>query len=154
MITLYELIESTQKKLEGIKVPGTVYCLADYTHGRCHLFAQALQEECGYEMEFLWDEEYWFDDADEPLVVLVHAYCIVPNSNDDKEEYVDARGSVSKLIIEREYECVSLLYDKSTLQQLKIEIEQGNFSEPEENEISSLRSFIKENKSLYYQPSL
>lgn len=148
-MSLDELIESIHEKLEYIKVPNTEYCLADYTHGRCHLFAQALHEELGYEMEFLWDNDYFFEDDDVPSIVLVHAYCILPKGKAFKGKYVDARGGVSKRMIEREYEYNSKWYEKFTIEQLKTAIKNKLLCKPDKGEIKALRNFIRENKTIY-----
>lgn len=149
MKPLDDLIEYIQEKLEDIDVPKTSYNLMDYIHGRCHLFAQALHEELGYEMEFLWDDEYWFEGDNVPSIVLVHAYCILPKGKPFKGKYVDARGGVSKRMIEREYECNSEWYEKVTLEQLKAAIKNKTLCKPDKGEIKALRKFIRENISSY-----
>ncbi|GAB6428254.1 hypothetical protein bcgnr5372_39110 [Bacillus luti] len=149
MRTLDEIIEDNQEKLEYINVPKTYYNLLDYTHGRCHLFAQALHEELGYELEFLWDDEYWFEGDNAPSIVLVHAYCILPKGKPFKGKYVDARGGVSKRMIEREYEYNSKWYEKTTLEQLKETIKNKRLCKPDKGEIKAIRKFIRENINSY-----
>ena len=149
MRTLEERIDAIQEKLEGIQVPNTSYTLMDYIHGRCHVFAQALHEELGYEMEFLWDDDYWFDNANTPSIVLVHAYCILPKGKAFKGKFVDARGSVSKRMIEEEYEWNSLWYEKTTLDKLKATIRNKRLDKPEKGEIKAIREYIRKNLHVY-----
>lgn len=137
------------EKYEDIRVPNTPYNLIDYTHGRCHIFAQALYEELGYEMEFLWDTDYWFEDADCPSIVLVHAYCILPNELNGKEKYVDARGVISKGVIEDEYECNCHLYENYTISRLNIAFQYNVLEKPTISEIRAIREFIRANKKNY-----
>lgn len=144
---LDDLIEAIQDKLEDVDVSGTENNLMDYAHGRCHLFAQALHEELGYAMEFLWDDEYYFEGDNAPSIVLVHAYCILPKGKPFKGKYVDARGSVSKRMIEREYEYNSKWYETVTLEQLKTTIRSKRLCKPEKGEIKAIRKFIRDNKS-------
>lgn len=141
---LDDLIEMVQEELESIKVPGTSYDMADYIHGRCHLFAQALHQEFGYEMECLWDDDFWFDGADGPSVVLVHAYCITPDGT-----RVDARGLVTKEIIEREYDCNSHFYEKISFEQMKTAIKKRQFCAQDKNELKAITNFIQENRDNY-----
>lgn len=146
---LDDLIESTQKKLEGIDIPETPYNLFDYIHGRCHLFALALHEELGYEIILLWDDDYWFDGDDAPSIVLVHAYCFLPKGKPFKGKYVDARGAVSLRMIEREYEFNSEFSEVTTLRQLDSMIENGRLGSPDKGEIEALRNFIRNNLNSY-----
>lgn len=149
MRTLDDRIEEFEEKLEQTFVPNTQYNLMDYTHGRCHIFAQALHEELGYEMEFLWDNDFWFEGDNIPSIVLTHAYCILPKGKAFKGKYVDARGGVSKRMIEREYEYNSLYYEKFSLEQLKATIRNKCLDRPEKGEIKALRQFISNNLEKY-----
>jgi hypothetical protein len=118
MKTMIQVLEEVQDKLEGIKVPGTPSNLMNYVHGRCHVFAQASHEELGYEMEFLRDNDYWFEDLDHPSIVLTDVYCIHPERDAMENKYVDARGTLSKKMIKHDYECNSGYYEKYSLETL------------------------------------
>lgn len=133
-----------QVRVEKINIPQTPYNIENYLHGRCHLFAQALHEELGYEVEFFLDDDYWFEDSDFPSTVLVHAYCISP-----KNKCIDARGEVSRCVLEEEYEYNLVRYQRVSLQELKNEIKSKRLCEPDKGEIETLREFIRGNISEY-----
>lgn len=149
MITLDERLEAVQEELENIDIQDTPYNLYDYVHGRCHIFAQALLEELGYEMEFLWDDDYWFEGANHPTIVLVHAYCILPKGQPFKGKYVDARGGVSKRIIEHEFECNSHVYEKFSMDRLNVAYKNEVLEKPTETEIKAIRKYIRDNINIY-----
>ena len=149
MMPIDDLIEYIQDKLEDIDVPKTSYNLMDYIHGRCHLFAQALHEELGYEMEFFWDDGYWFEGNSFASTVLVHAYCVLPKGKPFKGKYVDARGGVSLRMIEREYEYNVKRTQRVTIEHLKRDIKDEFLCKPDKGEIKALRKFIRENISSY-----
>lgn len=149
MSTIEKLIETFDDKLQSIGVPGTPFDLSDYIYGRCHIFALALQEELGYEMEFLWDTDYWFDGEDFPSKVLIHAYCILPKGKEFKGKYLDARGLVSKRMIELEYDWNTRCYELTSKEQLKEIINNLVLEAPEIGEIQAIRKFIRENRHIY-----
>jgi len=144
-----KLIEDNQDKLEDIIVPQTPYTLMDYIHGRCQVFAQALHEELGYELEFFWDHGYWFDDDDYPSTVLVHAYCILPKGVPFKGKYVDARGALSKRMMQQEYEYSIPLYEKYSIDRLEEDYKQNILEQPTKEEIKAVRNYIRENINKY-----
>lgn len=145
MELIYEQIRNNQERLENTNVLNTSYTLMDYLHGRCHIFAQALYEELYYKMQFMWDIDYWFENAEYPSIVLVHAYCIYPKEVLFKDKYVDARGSVSKKMIEYEYEFNCQHYEDYSLKQLKAAYKEGLLEEPTEEELNTVRRYIREN---------
>lgn len=134
------LLESIQNKLESTYIDGLPYNLMNYIHGRCHIFAQALHEELGYELEFLWDNDFWFEDNDFPSTVLVHAYCIKNNHS-----YVDARGFVSKELIEYEFECNELSYEKFSYEDLQNAYKDNILEKPTEEELNLVKDYIRKN---------
>lgn len=145
MRTLDEIIEDYHDKLEDIKVSGTIYDLMDYAHGRCHIFAQVLCEEFGYEMEFLWDDDFWFEDAEYPSTVLVHAYCIRVKGVPFKGRYIDARGTLSKRMKENEYECNSPLHEKYSLEMLNNAYKNKVLEKPTKVELKAVRNYVRKN---------
>lgn len=140
------LLESMQDKLENTYVPNTPYSLMNYLHGRCHIFAQVLHEEFGYKMEYLWDNDFWFEDDDFPSTVLVHAYCVIDES---KKIYVDARGFVSKELIEYEFECNAHFYKECSYEELKNLYKNNLLEKATVNELCSIREYIRSNISEY-----
>lgn len=149
MRTLDEIIEDYHDKLEDIKVPGTTFDLMDYAHGRCHIFAQVLSEELGYEMELLWDDDFWFDDASCPTLVLVHAYCVRDKGVPFKGKYIDARGTLSRRMIENEYECNSPLHEKYSLEKLNEAYQNKILEKPTKKELKAVQNYIQQNISNY-----
>lgn len=140
------LLESMQCKLENTYIENTPYNLMNYIHGRCHIFAQVLSEEFGYKMEYLWDNDFWFEEDDFPSTVLVHAYCIIDES---KDLYMDARGLVTKELIEYEFECNSKVFEEYSNIQLNNAYEKNILEKPKEGELMSIRKYIKEHISDY-----
>ncbi len=66
------------------------YCVADYLHGRCHLFAVAASHALGLDLLLVIDPEPVDDDLDSlPFPVLCHAVCRLP---DDTQTVIDAGG--------------------------------------------------------------
>jgi hypothetical protein len=139
----------TLEELELIKLPNTEFYLSDYLHGRCHLFAQALHEELGYEIEFFWDEEAWFNEGEYIGIALVHAYCILPKGKPFRGKYVDVRGVVTKKMIEDEFDWNVPKYEKISIEQLKTLITNNVLFEGEKNEVKELRRYIRENIQFY-----
>lgn len=122
--------------------------IEDYLHGSCHLFALALHEELGYEMEFMWDMERWFSDETTGQA-LVHAYCILPKGKPFKGKYVDASGAVSKHFIESEYDYNILQYETYSKEKLEHDMKTKFLHKPEKHEIKKLREYIRKNIEMY-----
>lgn len=145
---MVKLSELTKEELEEVEIPGTNLKILNYIHGRCQIFAKALHEELGYEMELLWDDDYWFIDSWETGNVLVHAYCVVG------DKCVDARGFFQKEIIDEDFECNTHRYEDTKLEELEELIREGVLDEPQKGEMEALRKFIKDNRENYCSSSL
>lgn len=142
--TITDYVDRIENELGDIKVPGTQYSLLDYVHGRCHIWAESLHREAGLKMESLWDVDAWVDGCDEPTSVLVHAYCHNANG-----EMIDARGLLVDDVLEYSFEYSEAYYEETTLEILNKDIEKGILFAAEENEIKSIRNFIRLNIDKY-----
>jgi hypothetical protein len=115
-----------------------------YLHGRCHIFALALHEVFGYKMELFWDTEAWFDDGETIDTALVHAYCI-----DSKGNLFDARGKVTRKLIEDDYEYNESEFSITTKSHLEKLMNQGVLGKPAKGELEFLKTYILNNKEKY-----
>lgn len=59
----------------------------DFLHGFCTVFAYALHKELGYEIYSIYDDDE----------IIVHAYCVVPNG--EENVYVDVRGCTTDFVL-------------------------------------------------------
>lgn len=144
MNNLENEIALAQERAENTYIPNTPYTLSDYLYGRCQIFAQALHEELGYEIQCLWDTDYWFDDADSPSTVLAHAYCVLPNG-----EFMDARGIISKEAVLYDYDCNCPFFGIYSLAKLKEAYNNNILEEPTQKELHAIREFIRTEINTY-----
>ncbi|KSU87533.1 hypothetical protein ABEP17_08595 [Priestia flexa] len=122
----------------------TSFQLFDYITTRPHLFAIALHQELGYPIEFMWNSDFKFKDESAPRVVLIHAYCVLPN-----HQYLDARGYVSHDLIAQEKPHQHAYYERVSSKQIEKLTNLGRLCKEELLEIDSLRDFIKEHVHVY-----
>ncbi len=129
------------------------YDISEYIHGRCQIFAFALNAALKYPMTFIWDSGYfWDDDGDyfdegKPLPPdpLVHAYCTRPNGT-----CVDASGTVTPFEAETEHgDCVEADHREISAADVKDLIKQKHIEGPEPGELNTLVQFINENLDVY-----
>lgn len=120
-------------------IPNTDFCMNDYMQGRCHIFALALHLELGYQIEMMWDDNriYFFEPNGKGLE---HAYCVK-----DDGDLVDIRGIFTKVWLEENWFCNKRRYEKYTLELLEKDFSNDFLEPPTENEIKSLRDFIRHN---------
>lgn len=114
-----------------------------YLYGRCHLYALLCSKITGYDMECMWDTEYWHDDAEHPSTVLVHAYVI---SSDGKK--YDAGGLLTEERLEDDYEWNEALVERISPAQLKEMIRRNILEGFESGEQEKLERYIREQFSL------
>lgn len=143
---IYKIIEQTQERMESIEVPNTGRLLSDYAYGRCQIFAYALHLELGYEMEFMWDMDYYLEGGNTESMVLAHAYCVLPTQQDT---FVDARGVISKDVILYDYEYNSERFERISPEQLLQCFADQFLEEPSLNELEAIRQFIRDNVADY-----
>ncbi|MDT2046671.1 hypothetical protein [Priestia flexa] len=124
--------------------PHTSFQLFDYITTRSHLFAIALHQELGYPIELMWNQEFRFKDESAPRVVLIHAYCVLPN-----HQWLDARGYVTHKRIVQEKPHQHAYYERVSSKQIEELTNLGRLCKEEMLEIDSLRNFIKEHIHVY-----
>lgn len=145
-MSIYKFIEQSQERMESIEVPNTGRLLSDYAYGRCQIFAYALSLELGYEMEFMWDMDYYFEGGDTESMVLAHAYCVLPNQ---KDTFVDARGVICKDVILYDYEYNRERFERISGEQLQQYFAEEFLEKPSEGELAALRQYIRNNVADY-----
>lgn len=115
-----------------------------YLYGRCHLFALVAAEHCGYGIELVWDTDYWFEDAEMPSTVLVHAYNVLPGG-----QVVDARGVVSKEEMLLDYDYNQAAFEGIAVSNLRSSIKKNIFEDFNEGEYEAILQHLKQHTHNY-----
>lgn len=108
-----------------------------YLYGRCHLFALVVAKQLGFEMEFLWDTDFWHEGDDYPSTVLVHAYNALPTG-----QVFDARGIVLKEQMLLDYDCEQASFERMTVSDLNHSIHENVFEGFEVGEYEMIKNYI------------
>ena len=108
----------------------------DYLYGRCHLFAYLCSKMSGYDMEFLWDTDYWYEEAEHPSTVLVHAYVVSPTG-----ERYDAGGYLDDERLS-EYDCNQPSIQKVAISQAESWMKENFLSDFEDGEAEKLWEWL------------
>lgn len=148
-MSLNKFIEESQERMESIKVPNTANLLSEYAYGRCHIFALALHLELGFEMEYMWDLDYYFEDAPAGMQVLAHAYAVLPENHPHTGSFMDARGIITKDVILQDYEYNRESFERISPEHLEELFKSGYFERPTDEEVEALRAYIRKNISDY-----
>lgn len=111
----------------------------DYLHGRCHLFALAIQKVFGYDIEFAIDE----CDLELETEVLIHAYCVKEGKAVDVEGIWDKEDVLADFDYNEPYERIVTVKEVSEM------MEDGFIEFAEIGELESLVKYIKDNKKRY-----
>ncbi|QST02428.1 hypothetical protein IMZ31_23550 (plasmid) [Pontibacillus sp. ALD_SL1] len=129
---------------EAAPVKDTPYKLFEYAYGRCHLFARACHEMFGTRMLAIWDDEFYFEDEDEPTLVLTHMVSVWPDGS-----WMDARGNVTEAVIKEDYEFEGYLLQELSIKEWEEAVASGKLDPPDEGEMEALKAFLRENKETY-----
>ena len=92
----------------------SIFRKEDYLYGRCYLFALICSKITGYDIQLLWDVDYWHDEAEHPSTVLVHAYVV---SSDGA--MFDADGLLTIERLQEEYEVNEPLTESVSVAELE-----------------------------------
>ncbi|WP_214688291.1 MULTISPECIES: hypothetical protein [unclassified Exiguobacterium] len=108
----------------------------NYLYGRCHLFALLCSKMSGYDMEFLWDDDFWFEGAELPSKVLVHAYVVSQTG-----ERYDAGGRLDDERLS-EYDCNQPSFQNVTISQVESWMAENLLSDFEDGEVERLQEWL------------
>lgn len=86
----------------------------DYLFEKCHLFALICSKITGYDIQLLWDVDYWHDGAEHPSTVLVHAYVVSPDG-----VMLDSDGLLTIERLQEDYEVNEHLTETVSVEQLE-----------------------------------
>ncbi|AJD93336.1 hypothetical protein JMA_40180 (plasmid) [Jeotgalibacillus malaysiensis] len=115
----------------------------DYLFGRCHLFALICSKITGYDIQLLWDVDYWHDGAEHPSTVLVHAYVVSPDG-----VMLDADGLLTVERLQADYEVNEPLTESVSVAELEKMISTNLLEEFETGEQESLAIMVNSSLTL------
>ncbi|WOF81602.1 hypothetical protein P5704_027270 (plasmid) [Pseudomonas sp. FeN3W] len=117
--------------------------VGDYVYGRCHLFALALARQLRMKIGIFVDEECIPDGGEEPIRVLVHAFCVL-----DNDRVIDARGVRYKIDMLREFSPLAFEFNELAGKEAEAQLNEWMSNEPalqaKSGEESALRDYIKD----------
>jgi len=124
--------------------------IEQYLYGKCHIFAQALHLELGYNIKLLFDLEAEFVNEQNKETTyskaLVHAYCIKPDGT-----CIDISGKINCDTIEFEYgDCNSPQYELHFEEEDFLNsLNSINILTPTIDELNKVRNFIRRYTEFY-----
>ena len=120
--------------------------IREYIHGRCQIFAFALNIALGYPMTFVWDSGDEPDnDMQSSQEPLVHAYCTRADGT-----LVDAGGTVSRQDAETGHgDCWEADHREIGAAAVKRLIRDKVLGGPRPGELSELVRYIRSNPDIY-----
>ena len=121
--------------------------IAEYLHGRCHIFALALHTALGYPMEFLWDLAATDDETWEDREALVHAFCKRPDG-----AMVHVTGTFTQAELEEDFAQFGVQEPdlrRESADDVQRQIAEGLLEAPRVGEVEQLVSYINEIKERY-----
>ena len=117
--------------------------VSDYVYGRCHLFALALSRQKQMKVGIFVDEECIPDGGEEPIRVLVHAFCLL-----DNDRVIDARGIRYKIDMLREFAPLAFEFNELVGKEAEAQLHEWMNNEPalqaKEGEELALRKYIND----------
>lgn len=108
-----------------------------YLYGRCHLYALICSKMTGNDIGLLWDSEYWHEDAEHSVTVLVHAYVVSPDGT-----MFDADGLLTNERLQEEYEWNEALIETVSVEHLQRLIDSNVLEDLEPGEETLLHEAI------------